>query len=439
MKKVNNLILLCLMIIIASCQDDFLEVKPDKALLVPKTLKDFQSLLDNINVMNRVPSLPILACDEYSIIDNGLNKVSNDFERNTYLYRNEPLKGVNDIGDWMFPYRQIFYANVVLEGLKGMNGSGVGLANYQRVKGSALFFRSFAFFNLTAVYCGAYDAATASISPGIFLRLGSDINEMPKRSSLDDAYVRILSDLNDAYELLPSKSSSLNRPSKHAAAALMARVYLFMGNYDMAEKWAEIGLAFSDKLIDYNTISPGASVPFPEPLPNNNKELIFYVTKVAYSFYGAGILRIENSLLTSFSPEDLRPGIFFFKTGSGSVNNKNYDGIATDELYLIKAECYARSRRISEAMGVLNTLLIKRYRKGMFNNYHANNETDALAIIFAERRKELFARGLRWGDLKRLNKDPRFAKDLQRIYNGIVYNLPANDDRYIFSIPDNEL
>jgi hypothetical protein len=54
-----------------------------------------------------------------------------------------------------------------------------------------------------------------------------------------------------------------------------------------------------------------------------------------------------------------------------------------------------------------------------------------------ERRKELCFRGLRWQDLRRLNKEPEYAKTLTRKIDGITYTLPPNDPKYVFPIPPN--
>jgi len=55
--------------------------------------------------------------------------------------------------------------------------------------------------------------------------------------------------------------------------------------------------------------------------------------------------------------------------------------------------------------------------------------------ILTERRKELLMRGLRWTDLRRLNKETAFATTLSRIVNGTTYTLPPNDPGYVFRIP----
>ncbi len=60
--------------------------------------------------------------------------------------------------------------------------------------------------------------------------------------------------------------------------------------------------------------------------------------------------------------------------------------------------------------------------------------------ILEERRKELpFTGQLRWEDLRRLNKDQRFAKILVRTIAGNEYQLLPNSKRYVFPIPDIEI
>jgi hypothetical protein len=118
---------------------------------------------------------------------------------------------------------------------------------------------------------------------------------------------------------------------------------------------------------------------------------------------------------------------------------QKYDGLAVDEIYLIKAECRARAGDRDGAMDVLNTLLKARWKTGTFVAYTAANADEALLIVLKERKKELLLRGLGWTDLRRLNREPKFAVTLQRKAGGVTYTLPPNDPRYAFPIPDIEI
>ncbi len=95
-------------------------------------------------------------------------------------------------------------------------------------------------------------------------------------------------------------------------------------------------------------------------------------------------------------------------------------------------------------MSDLNTLLKTRWNTNggttPYVNITAANADDALVKVLIERRKELLMRGsIRWMDLRRLNKDSRFRKDLSRTYTlntvSSTYSLPANDPRYTLLIP----
>ena len=71
MTCVGIIILLCF-----SCKSDFLEVKPNKALLVPTTLSDFNSILDNNASMNKGVYGTIVASDDLIATDASFNSAS---------------------------------------------------------------------------------------------------------------------------------------------------------------------------------------------------------------------------------------------------------------------------------------------------------------------------------------------------------------------------
>ncbi|MEG2780929.1 MAG: RagB/SusD family nutrient uptake outer membrane protein, partial [Bacteroidales bacterium] len=66
----------------------------------------------------------------------------------------------------------------------------------------------------------------------------------------------------------------------------------------------------------------------------------------------------------------------------------------------------------------------------------AVSKDDALCMALDERRKEMaFWAQMRYIDLKRLNKEEKFAKTIVHTLEGKTYTLPANDNRWIMPLP----
>ncbi|WP_158995621.1 RagB/SusD family nutrient uptake outer membrane protein [Mucilaginibacter sp. L196] len=180
------------------------------------------------------------------------------------------------------------------------------------------------------------------------------------------------------------------------------------------------------------------------PFPEFNKEVVFSTALISYiSFYPTLDLIVDSTLYKSYNSNDLRPSFYFFTNRRKNIAFQGsytglysyfFGGIATDEIYLIRAECYARASNTTAALNDLNTLLQTRYLTGTFTNLTASSADAALALILAERRKELCFRNLRWSDLRRLNKDPRFQVTLTRTVNGQLITLPPNSPKYVLPL-----
>lgn len=125
------------------------------------------------------------------------------------------------------------------------------------------------------------------------------------------------------------------------------------------------------------------------------------------------------------------------KSFKGSYNGGNilFSGIAVDEIYIMRAEAMVRSGNVTGALKDLNHLLIKRWELGSFTEIVTTDQDELLTKILLERRKELYARGTRWSDLKRLNRDQENAITLTRDIGTSTYTLPPNDLRYTWLIP----
>jgi len=185
------------------------------------------------------------------------------------------------------------------------------------------------------------------------------------------------------------------------------------------------------------------SAPFPIKLMN--EEVIFQSTLANSTVIGSQ-RRIEPTFYAKYDNSDLRKSCFF-GTSAGLITFKGsysgdvlcFSGLAVDEQYLIRAECYAREGSIDLAMNDLNSLMKKRWNSApgvIYPVFTAVDANEALTKILVEREKELFGRGLRWSDLRRLNRDPRFVKTITRTVAGVSYTLKPNSFQYTFPIPD---
>lgn len=429
------------LILLAGCSDDFLEKKPNKSIVVPSTLDDLEALLNNTGIMNAAPALGVLGADDYFMSDQGWAELANPIEKNGYIWKADVYEGQQSCSDWNTPYQQVFYSNVVLDALNSINVTAANESEWKAVRGRALFHRGFAFYQLAQLFCSPYREEVRD-APGIPLRLTSDVGVPVTRSTLGETYDRILQDLSDARALVPDRITYRTQPSTATADAALAMVYMSMGDYARAEEAATSSLAAYSTLIDYNTLNAAST----RPISRFNDEVLFHASVISYRFITSTLTYVDTVLYADYHDDDLRKLVFFRRRADNRYNFKGnytgasslFGGISTGEVYLMRAECRARNGNADGAREDLNALLEKRWRTGTFVPVTETDAEALLSIILAERRKELVFRPVRWTDLRRLNQEDRFRKELSRKLNGQVYTLPPNDPRYVYPVPPQE-
>lgn len=418
----------------------YLDVKPDKQLATPSDLSDLLAILDAETMNVDYPSTGDMASDDYFLTDATWSALPSFDARNDYVW---DANAAND-QDWQYMYSEIENANVVLDGLNTLADNTAGLADYNNVKGMALFFRGYALSQLANVFTLPYDGANSNTLPGLPLRLTSDITSKITRSSMAATYGQIVADLRQAVSLLPVQPLVKSRPSKPAAYGALARTYLVMGDYENSFLYSDSCLQLYHTLINYNTLNPTAAIPF----QRFNAEVIFHTTSSGRgSALSTSRARVDTSLYKSYNTNDLRKQVYFnaatggyysFKGDySGANSSLLFNGLATNELLLIRAESNARLGKGAEAVNDLNLLLDNRWKLGTYIPASTSLPTDsALSLVLKERRKELaFKGGIRWSDIRRLNKDDRFFIIPERTLARKQYTLVRGDKRYAFLVP----
>ncbi|AYD47399.1 RagB/SusD family nutrient uptake outer membrane protein [Arachidicoccus soli] len=434
---------ICMLFLLLSGCKKFLDAKQNAAAVVPSTLSDLQAMMDNGAQISYIsPSLPEASCDDYYLTTDMYNSFVENAQ-DFYTWRNytPPPNSANDWGD---TYHAVYYANLTLDLIKDIPRNGQNATQWDNIKGSALFFRSYHFLNLLWEFSKAYDSTTANKDWGIALRMTSDFNIPSTRATNEQSYRQVIDDAKSSISLLPDYPLVAASPSKGAAYGLLARCYLSMRDYKDALLYSDSCLQLKSNLIDFNGDADIiGSLANEGPFKQYNKETIFYCEMNAefdiFTYTGY----VDSTITGSYATNDLRKTAYLLDEGNNHYYFKgsyagspyvNFTGIATDEMYLTRAECYIRTGQVKKGLDDLNTLLSKRYRTGTFIPLTGMAQQTALTTVLLERRKELLFRGSRWMDIKRLNKSGADIV-LKRIVGHQSFTLQPNAAFFALPLP----
>lgn len=436
-------------LLLAGCKD-YVDIRTQGSL-VPSETVNYRYLLNNNGVMERSVSLPDVTSDDVEFADLAQQRALPNYMARAYTWQSAFYDATETDLDWNVPYASIFYANTVAtEVLKSTGGTE---AEKQQLLAEAQVHRAAAYLALVNCYARQYVSASAATEPGLPVVLTPAVDADLTRQPLQAVYSQILQDLQAAVPVLPTATPFNTQPSRAAAYALLARTYLQMGDYGLARQHAESALALKNTLVDLNAY---VTATYPRRL--NDPEII--LSKVANTVFDAvsstkTILRLNPDLLTLLGTADLRYVLFTRPASSvtsaytGRIFAKELLtseprnlGPSVPEMLLIKAECQARQGDGAGALATLNTLRVRRFRPADYTALTTNNPRSPLQLVLDERRRELFCRGFRWFDQKRLNQDPAFAQTQTRQWqapSSVVpagtYTLTPGSDRYLFPIP----
>ena len=228
------------------------------------------------------------------------------------------------------------------------------------------------------------------------------------------------------------------RPSLAGAYAVLAKVHLAMGNYEDALEAADSSLQLHSFLYDYNSLFV---------LPNNfeNQEVMMLKAPgLAGGFPGQ--LFISDELVTAYGTSDRRLNLRYsldFFTGEYVVSKGTFFSIrvigpTVPEMYLIRAECNARTGDLSAVEDDLNTIRVNRINIADYIPMaEFTDRGNALDAVKQERFVEMAAMGVRLFDLKRYNVFDNANISLTRTIDGVDYTLEPNSNRWIVPVARN--
>lgn len=431
MKRITYYIFSAFLLLSMAACKDFLDVKP-KGVVLPEKLTDYEGILNSLTMTQTFPAALMYCTDdyygEYSPIDKSI-------QANMYLWRQEL-----DINDQVSPviwgqlYRVIYDANVIIKHV--MSSKDGSDQKKREVLGEALVVRADAYFTLLTVFAKAYDPASATKDPGLPLITSNDVTEKtPPRSSLQATLDTIINNSVRAAEVLPQSNLNRYRGTRYTAYGLLSRVYLYMGDYVNSAKYANQALQASHQLIDYNTITSAAGI----PVSDLNPEILWQKASDDYSI--PSFLLYTDDLKTYFNSDDLRYTYLTLTNakglGRGSSPGRANFGITFAEMYLNVAEAAARDKDVTKAMELVNKIRKVRIKTAAYQPLTAINPEDALTEVLRERRRELAYGGLRWADMKRLDREGRMPEVIRknRKTGEVQGSLTPHSKLYTFQIP----
>ena len=401
MKKYIGFSIIALGLTLTSC-DDWLDKLPDNRMEL-QTPSDVSNLL-----VSAYPSAhPAYLLEMYSDnTDDCVNpswSEASRFQAQAYKWEDITETGEDESPQelWNRHYLAIASANAAIDLIEGKGSP----AEYNEQLGEALLCRAYAMFQLSTVFCKAYNPATASTDLGLPYPTHPEkvVGTVYTRGTMEDLYGQIDKDLQRG---LPLVSSNYSKPKFHfntdAAKAFAARFYLYKGDFAKAITYATevLGADPTAKARDWDAYSalnmndqirPEAWVSADEKC-NFLLQTVYsewgaisgpylYGDKYAHSYritydediaskgpFGAANTTFKQRVWSNtalaklfhrkvpyeFEYTDLQAGIGFA--------HAEYAVFTTEQLLLERAEAYALSGELQKAVDDYNTIM-KIYQK----------------------------------------------------------------------------
>jgi len=447
----------------AGC-DDFLDVAPSSSVSIPTFIEDYENMLYPFYLKyNANPILAVMGDDVYWSKSFYNSWSGNEQFRRAYLWSDEIYDQSMSNTHWNQQYGMIYTFNKIVDEVRNVPNEAMG--NLLVIEAEARAYRALTYFNLVSVYAKPYALANES-DPGIPVIQKNDVTETKReRTPVREVYNFIISDLDSAIKYLPPHPTKASRyqAARLNVIGLKAKVLYHMNEYGRAltelENFFELlatttsRFNYSYALFNYENATPSPYDPSGLPSVYDPvadvedvmiNEYMFDPTKG--SLYTGSIAVLASNHLMSLFPADgdRRKELMLSKTGTDAdepdrvIKEGHYSntGISMPDIYLMIAECYARSNRTTEALKYLNDLRENRLTPATYTELSSSDSQVILRWVLEERIKEFVATGHRWLDMRRLWNDPVGSALIEktRTFDGKTYTLTEN--RLTVRIPE---
>ena len=432
MKKIQYILLTAISLSTVSCSD-FLDQKPDNYISDAAVIQTLSSAKAALN-----GAYHDLASSSYyggQYFDAGVNLAADnvtwtgslnyyyDFDTHQYSAENQLLSYA-----WYAIYATVNQTNQVIDKVTVLNDGSE--SERRRIIAEATVIRSLAFFDLARTWGNIPVVKQATSSPTQF--------DGVKQTKAKDVYQLVVDDVLAIYNDL-SESSDRVHVTRSAADAFLARVYLYLEQWDKAEQYAS-------KVIDNGNYALGTIHDLID-----NKETAESIWELAYSSsftnqqstywrspdqggrheWGPSKELVQlladptvggdrKAFYQDFSSAQV-PDYFVGTLYHRSTLDDDVIIFRLAEQYLIRAEARANQQNVSGALSDLNII---RRRANVSEIVDVASTQELLNLIADERRVELALEPHRWFDLIRTGK----AESVLGIKTyQTIFPIPYND------------
>lgn len=467
MKK-NILIVIALILggFFSSC-DKYVDIQP-KGQVIPRTANDLRLVLNN-SIALAGSSSHIWYMDDDLVIP---SQRFSYIQTNALLKTIVPVYGLEDefYGeeefdmDWYYNYESIATANYVLDNLDLVTGTQTQLIE---IEAEAKLQRAFHYWQLVSQYGRHYGAGDPNeAETGVpLVKQFANVQASLQRASIQEVYDLIIEDLIFAVENSAEDIRTfVFQGSKWSAYGILSRVYLHMGQYQMALDYASDALGIKNDLMHYPTELSNYANTLGSPERDAGADVEIMLHKqgtVPYRYayvpgVGFGVsqyLYLTDELIALYDQTndtrfrdltsvDASAGRARIYKGWTKMSMSAENGLSISEVLLIRAECYARLNNPDAAMDDVNYLRANRIDSSdpLIVELSATSSAEALQKVLEEKRRELAFRGVRYFDIKRLNALENAGIGLTRNnFDGVEVTLPANHVKWAMPIPVREM
>lgn len=437
-----SLIVLIIISALLSCKKDFLDVPTKNVVLRQAYVTDLKTTNDYLNGMyvSLASAINNTGINYAELIaDNIKPKTGSPVLSSHYTWNQVPgdnkpgsieATGVNANGLWISGIKIAQGCSFVIENSVRYKGENPTLAD--NIAGQAYALRALIHSMMVNVFAQSYAFTPDGSHPGIPYTTTSDWTIPATRLSVAEVYEAMVEDLNNAIVLLPNaqtapptfKNALIN---KTTAKAILARVYLFKGEWQAAKNLAR-EVAMLVPIMTGPGVYPGKLFTNDESealfqLPPSNPAATLgagsYGTNFGGSLFNGTLLHLvatnDIAALLRENTGDVRASwVKDTISGLGTVIKKYPQNvisgfsnptlsyfqtlIRSSEMYLTAAECYAQLSVPDSAIFYLDAI-----RKRAWSAAPPTTATGTALMdsIYKERRKELCFEGLRMYDIQR--------------------------------------